>query len=97
MQVISTVELADLKAVGKSPQEVEPGATLAVSGTRQKTVEDEIKTLAAMAENADVDDAELAALGDAREQAPAVVAADDVSFSGASLATGGTPPPGTSG
>ena len=98
-QVISTVELADLRAVGKSPQEVEPGATLAVSGNRQVTVEDQIKTLAAMAENADVDDAELAALGDqSNEPTLAVEPVDDESLiGGASLATGGTPPPGTSG
>ena len=55
-------------------QEVEPGACEEITAKAQRTVADEIKSQAALAENADVSDAELAALGDARFETPAIEA-----------------------
>ena len=57
-----------------SPQEVEPGACEEITAKAQRTVADEIQSLAALAEKADVSDAELAALGDARFETPTPIA-----------------------
>ena len=108
-QVTSTVELGDLEDGIVSPQQVEAGACEKVEGEAQRTVADEIQSLAMLAEQTDVSDAELAALGDARHEKPTPLAIDDEPSIAASIAasatasladtraTGGTPPPGTSG
>ena len=62
-QVISTVELTDLRSVGYSPQLVEEGAQDRASGERAKTLGAKAASLAKQAEDEDVDDAELADLG----------------------------------
>ena len=73
-QVTSTVDISDLDDGVVSPQEVEPGACEEITAKAQRTVADEIQSLAALAEKADVSDAELAALGDARFETPAIEA-----------------------
>ena len=73
-QVTSTVDISDLDDGVVSPQEVEPGACEEITAKAQRTVADEIQSLAALAENADVSDAELAALGDARFETPTPIA-----------------------
>ncbi|KAH8067764.1 hypothetical protein JL721_7321 [Aureococcus anophagefferens] len=71
-QVISTVELTDLRHVGYSPQLVEEGAADRVTGERAKTMGEKAASLAARAETEDIDDDELAAIGDGRKEAPLV-------------------------
>ena len=68
------MDISDLDDGVVSPQEVEPGACEEITAKAQRTVADEIQSLAALAEKADVSDAELAALGDARFETPAIEA-----------------------
>ena len=69
-QVISTVDLTDLRHVGYSPQLVEQGAEDRVTGEKTKTMAEKAASLASRAETEDVDDAELEAIGDGRKERP---------------------------